>query len=349
MSIRLCLAAAACALATVPGWAINQTEVAVSAEVTPEGKGLGRPEAKHPAYYVPMFAGFTEEGGSVASGEYPPPQKEVERQVELALSRQGYRVARPGLRVNANTDITYRDGTVVTVPEVPALDRPIALNVPGNIPLTVAMIQGTTGPYAIQLSHRAAPHQLASPLVQVLRTDDPVHGPVLQAMPRLVIVIQWGDMHAGDVAGGAGPPTVDFNLGMMVDMIAGGSFDKLTYWDQDDVIQRSHVDRFFVVVSAYDLNGTLAAHKKVLLWKTKMSLPSNMNAIFAERLPLMVRAGEPYFGRETNHPELLIVPLTKEGKVTVGTMEVKDYQEVPPTVPDTGSDRFLPFRFPAKK
>jgi hypothetical protein len=132
-------------------------------------------------------------------------------------------------------------------------------------------------------------------------------------------------------------------------MLAGDSFDKLNEWDQDEIIQRTSADRFFVMVTAFDFKSCISGRKKTLLWRTRMSVPSNQDQRFDDMLPVMIKAGESRLGRESSHPEFSIVPLTEEGSVIIGTPEVKDYQEAPLTPPNTGSDRFFPLKFVPNK
>jgi len=79
------------------------------------------------------------------------------------------------------------------------------------------------------------------------------------------------------------------------------------------------------MVSAYDFEAYRASNRVVLLWQAKMSAPSDTLAEFSDALVALARAGGPLFGRETVRPATLVLPVTPDGHVEIGTPEVKDY------------------------
>jgi len=332
-------------------WTLYQTEVDVFANLTDQGQKAGHPDSTHPVFYLPVISDFMPVGGAYPRERSKLSENAIAHRVALALSRQGYYLAHLGLRVNAQKEVAYADGTVVTVPEVPNLRRPIILNQPGDIPLTMAMLESASGRYSLRIGDRIG-HAL-SPFLQVLRTVDPVHGPVMQGMPEIALAIQYGVMGAtmGDL-GGTAAEMPDFNIGPMIALIAGDSIKgdafTLKFEDVDDIIQRTKSDRYFIIVTAYDFRSYIKDHKKTQLWRTRMSLPSTLGMDFGRALPILLNAGESRLGRQSTHPEFSTVPLEK-GRVEIGTPEVIDYQEVPTPPPDVGSDTFMPFHFGAKR
>lgn len=328
-----------CALTAVPVLAERETEIDVVVDMTPQGRKVLHPDLQHPVYYLPAMSGFMEIGTSVAHGEKPPPEYDVAHLVAVALSHQGYLVAAdPKLRFNAKNEVVYADGTAVTVAASPAVDRPIILNGPGCDTLTRSMVESSAGPYSIHLPSEIGPHGLPSPLVQVMTTVDPIHGSVMEPMPGIIITIQWGDMHAGGFIVPGDPFSSSsgrIDLGILAGMIAGTTFDKLNLREQSEIVQRTRVDRYFVVIGAYDFESCLRGHKGILLWSAKMSVPSNFDANFDRLLPILISAGEPHFGRESKQAEFTPVKMTREGRVIVGTPVVKDYQDLSaPTPPN---------------
>jgi len=343
LSLTAAAIVAAAVLCAGPVRAESQTEIDVVSNLSKAGSEIEHPSVAHPVYYLPVMSGFMQPIHPVGFGENPPPASDVAHTIALTLSHQGYLMARPGLRVNAKLEIAYADGTVVMVPSDPWPGRPIHLHASGNIPLTVAMIESADGPYSFRLAHQHSHSHHLAPLIQVFRTIDPIHGPVMQAMPAIVLVIQWGELHPG---GNGGRAAGGLDMPVWLAMLAGDHFNPLTDTDVDELFQRTSADRYFVVVSAFDFKSCLNGQKKKLLWRTRMSVPSNMfGERFAHMLPMLLTAGEAQLGRETRHPIFSEVPLTKEGSVSIGTPVVKDYEEVPPTIPDVGSDRFLPLKF----
>ena len=87
------------------------------------------------------------------------------------------------------------------------------------------------------------------------------------------------------------------------------------------------------MLSAYDFEAYRATHKAVLLWQAKMSAPADSLRQFSDALTALVWAGGPFFGRETVRPETVMLKVTPEGRVEVGTPQVKDYLTSPPPAP----------------
>ena len=87
-------------------------------------------------------------------------------------------------------------------------------------------------------------------------------------------------------------------------------------------MEMANESRYFIIVSAFDVKRFQTAHKRELLWTTKISVPTGAN-YFPDFVDGMVKAGAASFGKETNgHPTILsIVP---EGSVHVGTPTVKE-------------------------
>ncbi|HXQ79905.1 MAG TPA: hypothetical protein VN775_01245 [Opitutaceae bacterium] len=331
--------------------ASRNTEVNVVVDFTPEGRKIAHPAPGKPAYYYPVMGGF-EELGEGEAGEKPPRQWDVAHVVALELARQGYLEMNPAPRVNQLGEVTFRDGTVVTVPAHPVRGRPLEINAAGDIPLTRAMLAAPDGPYSLKAA-RSAPASAAEgplPVIHVLRTTDPVHGPVMTGMPDLILFIQLGyanpeiayapSMQMGrshpstsGVASNAvfGPPLSAFiNQGEMLALVAGNTLRNLDRELELEVVENAEQDRYFIVLGAYDFEAYRNSRKLVLLWQAKMSAPSDPLAQFSDVLTALVWAGGPYFGRETTRPKTFILPVTPEGRVEVGTPQAKDFSETPP-------------------
>jgi len=119
----------------------RSTEVNVVVDFTPEGRKVAHPSPGNPAYYFPVLGSFEELGAGTA-GERPPVKWSVAHVVALELARQGYLEMKPAPYVNQAGQVTYRDGTVVTVPAHPVRGSRIELNAPGGIALTRAPARG---------------------------------------------------------------------------------------------------------------------------------------------------------------------------------------------------------------
>ena len=313
-----------------------KAEVDVVVDMTPEGRKLLHPSPGHPAYYYPVVAGYKQEGDIVAGEKKPPPSSAVLHLIAVELARQGYRVLNPAPFVDPQGEVTYADGTVVTVPPEPVPGKPVTLNVPGDIPLTKAMIDAGEGPYS---GHRRAgpkASRVPTPLAQVLQTVDPVHGPVIKGLPSLILVIRWGYMNPiiqnyGDIS----DPSQDafLNQSEMLALVGGNTLGNLDAdFEKDEVLLGAQQDRYFVMISAYDFTTYVRTRKKTPLWQAKMSVPSR-GVYLEEVLAPLVHVGGPWFGTETTQPKMVLAPITPEGKVEVGALTLKDYLDAPSPPP----------------
>lgn len=141
------------------------------------------------------------------------------------------------------------------------------------------------------------------------------------ATPTLVLVFHWGYLNPqiDDTGDPDNPQTVFWNQKEMLALVAGNTLANVGAFgfEREDILQNAREERYFVIVSAYDF-AAAKEKKKVLLWRAKMSTPSNRVSL-AEVIGPLIAAGGPRFGRETRLPESVSVPLAKEGRVEVGT------------------------------
>jgi hypothetical protein len=86
-------------------------------------------------------------------------------------------------------------------------------------------------------------------------------------------------------------------------------------------------DRDFVVLSAYDW-AAITRKERRLIWRAMMSLPSAGTSL-EESVPALVKAGAPFFGRETGLPQHVVEPLVPPGKVEIGPTKVEEYLPAP--------------------
>ena len=134
------------------------------------------------------------------------------------------------------------------------------------------MIESATGPYSIHLPSEIGPHGLPLQHNAGHGAIDPIHGSIMEPRPSIIVTVQWGDMHparttfVGDGIDPANGRTVEFDLGMLVGLVAGSTFDKIDPHEQKEIVQRARVDRYFLVIGAHDLESCLGGHKGILLW-----------------------------------------------------------------------------------
>jgi hypothetical protein len=166
-------------------------------------------------------------------------------------------------------------------------------------------------------------------------------------VPSLIVVSNWGYLNPIVRRGTVQPDqpyrTIE-NEKEMLGLAAGDTLIHLPSpgWLQTDaMMQEAEQPRYFVVVSAYEAKPYLAEREKVLLWTTKMSL-SSVGVTMRQVMPTLIAGGAPLLGRETRVPKWINLPSVPAGTVIVGTPELKDYLDVPPTPAQTAHLRPLP-------
>jgi len=78
------------------------------------------------------------------------------------------------------------------------------------------------------------------------------------------------------------------------------------------------VDRYFVILRAYDFQALWRHKKLVAQWETRFSL-SERHHDFGEELPEMARVASMYFGQDSNG--MVRIPPVPEGRVDIGELQ----------------------------
>lgn len=116
-------------------------DVNVVVDLTKAGKKARSPTPGHPVYYYPKMAPYTEEGGSYANDQAPPPPNAIAHELAVALARQGYLVAVGKQRPDIVLAIIYGSINPVYV-SMPGPGRHKSVQVMLNQADMVAMVQG---------------------------------------------------------------------------------------------------------------------------------------------------------------------------------------------------------------
>ncbi len=178
-----------------------------------------------------------------------------------------------------------------------------------------ALVAGEKKPPTNPVAHLLA-KALAAQNYYVVGTKTPA--------PTLLLVFHWGYMNPqiDENPDPDNPQKTFWNQREMLALVAGNTLKNVGQFgfEREDILQAAQDERYFVIVSAYDFKAA-TEKKKVLLWRAKMSTPSNRVSL-AEVLPSMITAGGPRFGRETKLPESVTAAIAKEGKVEIGTPTV---------------------------
>lgn len=91
------------------------------------------------------------------------------------------------------------------------------------------------------------------------------------------------------------------------------------------LVEQAASDVYYIVASSYDYEA-VKANKRVLLWRTRMTVAST-GVSHAQTIPTLITAAGPYFGKETKEPEILSKRSVREGSVEIGESRVLETVE----------------------
>jgi len=84
-------------------------------------------------------------------------------------------------------------------------------------------------------------------------------------------------------------------------------------------------DCYYVAISSYDFHALAGpAHKKILLWRTKMSTAAQ-GVSLAQTIPGLLENGSWYFGRDMSGPEIVTKRIMRKATVEIGEATVQEY------------------------
>jgi hypothetical protein len=150
--------------------------------------------------------------------------------------------------------------------------------------------------------------------------------------PALILLFQWGSMNPQiETFFDANPGQRMFaNEPQMLALVGGNTLQHMDLdFEKVEIRQGAEQSRYVIAITAFDYKAYTRDHKKVMLWQAKMSLPS-VSVSIDEAMPALVKAGGPLFGRETVRPKRVVLPVTDDGRVDIGALTVRDYQDAPP-------------------
>ena len=147
--------------------------------------------------------------------------------------------------------------------------------------------------------------------------------------PSLVLAFYWGYIDQTD---GAIP-----SLGFVASMLRGNPYAtnyNKSYTDRKmEGHSESYREIWYILVSAFDANDWVH-HKRTLLWCAHIYTPS-WGHHMDEVLPALIATAGPILGRETSRPQMITSMVGSDGRVIVGTPEVKNFSD-PFTAPTIG-------------
>jgi hypothetical protein len=151
---------------------------------------------------------------------------------------------------------------------------------------------------------------------------------------KLLIMVYWGTT-AGPAQNATQFPSaklwriqLDRNASLLgYDEDVKGVFDRVNCvldWKKRDLVEDIELNRYFVVLMAYDFPLLWKERKHELLWETRFSL-REIGHDFGKEFPAMAQYASQYFGQDTHGLIRKIIP---EGRVEIG--ETKSLGDVAP-------------------
>lgn len=300
----------------------------VLTEMSPEGRKYTPPTASAPAYYIanvdtPESRGFV----SVDFSAHAPKPEQVEHLVAQALSSSHYLPASK----------TTPPPSIVVLVHWGAYSNP-AFNGEEAVSGESSMDQGKSAKELLPLVLGSIPKRKAilerAALIGGKKFSEELNDVLNQEAHMLAAEATSDSGRAAAAAGSEGDGLGTSSLMSILD-----SMSPLTLFMRRDVkterlVEEVFSDSYYVVVTALDLKS-VAAHKPIWLWRTKLSLNS-IGVSLAEVAAPLITSGTDYFGRETDKAVLVTKRINREGRVDIGeakTLEVIDEKSAPTPTP----------------
>lgn len=158
--------------------------------------------------------------------------------------------------------------------------------------------------------------------------------------PTLLLVYAWGTLNPviDEIPGSGEPPQqVFYNMSQMLAFVGADQVAALPdiSADRERVLDAARSDLYFMVVTAYDAPALAKRGEKIVLWRTKITLPSQGRWL-PEVLPDMIASGSAHFGRATDRPVWVSEAERRQTEVLLGDLiilETVEADKIPATAP----------------
>lgn len=142
--------------------------------------------------------------------------------------------------------------------------------------------------------------------------------------PSQLLIFHWGHAEPNGVTDFEEVEGIDSLGGYeMRSLVAGKRINEFRFPPEDMEIAAAASDsRYFIMVLAFDFEAA-KKHEKKLLWLAKLGVPS-IGVSADDAMLGLVRAGGPYFGRETDRAQQIEVTVGHIGRVEAGPTETKE-------------------------
>jgi hypothetical protein len=284
----------------------------VITELTPEGRKAPQPTGQHPIYYLAQPGKFMQLGDNAPANENAPNLTALENAIQSALAASNYLAATPRTPVPTLVVIFNYGSFAQSSTTLHDLHEAEALQ---------SVSEDGTAPVMRGGGERDVESMLPVVLASPTARTDLIH--------RAELV--GGEKFAHDLGAALEEEA-------RLKQAGGGLFGPLRamtpfhrFMDSSTEITDLVVDAFgscyFVTASAYDY-ASMRHGKRVLLWRTKMTV-SSQGISMTESLPSLILTAGPYLGRDMSGALTLTRKINREGRVEVGTPRV--VEESPPT------------------
>jgi hypothetical protein len=116
--------------------------------------------------------------------------------------------------------------------------------------------------------------------------------------------------------------TIDFNRREIAQLVGAFKADRklLMTSDADRINEAARDDRVYIFVAAFEVESLLKK-KPVVLWRTRISIPSRRHSL-PEAMRVMLASAAPYFATETDLPKFIEDADRRKAEVHIGTPTV---------------------------
>jgi hypothetical protein len=281
----------------------------VITEMTPEGRKLAPPSPEAPVYYVAQVGAFVRTGSTLSNGEKPPPIADLAKAMQRALATNGYLAGlppehRPSLVVVFTFGSHGADYAAEVASAVDKNGNPIE----GPAPVTAEELLSLVV-HDVQL--QADMLERAALIGGKAFAADLKHA-LVEEVQNVQLNYESGQ-HVLAQSPEFGAPIHTFieNNGPLVSHLVEEAFHSC----------------YFVVASAYDY-AAIGQGKKLLLWRTKMTVDAQGVNMQETLVPLITSAG-PYFGKDMSEVTVVSKRISREGHVEIGKATVVEDKPAP--------------------
>ncbi len=149
--------------------------------------------------------------------------------------------------------------------------------------------------------------------------------------PALLLVYAWGTLNPviDEIPGSGEPPQkVFYNQAQMLAFVGADQVAALPEMavDRERVLEAARSELYFMIVTAYDAAALVQRGEKIVLWRTKITLPSQ-GLWLPEVLPDMIASGSAHFGRATDRPVWVSEPERRQTQVLIRDLIIIETME----------------------